>query len=1099
MKRLAAESSLRALLLLLLVGSVASAQATAELNGRVTDESGAILPGVTVTATQSNTGLTRSVVTDATGTYVMPNLPPGPYRLDVALQGFRTYVQTGIVLQVGTAPTINVEMAVGNLEETVAVEAAAPLVDVRSAGISSVVENERIVELPLQGRQVTDLIVLAGAAVQTTTSSTRQMQGGVGIAVAGGQPFGVAFALDGATHNDPQNNLNLPLPFPDALQEFSVATSGLSAQSGMHSGASVSAVTKSGTNTVHGNAFEFLRNRHFNATSRFSSVGPDGKRKDDGLVRNQYGGTLGGPIVRDRLFAFGGYQGTNLRQIPSDLITRVPTAAMLAGDFTTFASPACNGGRQITLRPPFANNRVNPALFSPAALNLVSRLPTTTDPCGEITYSRSGDSDEWQALGRVDFQASTNHSVFGRYMATSFEKPSAYLESQNPLTTAGGVGLDNLAQSAAFGDTVVFGSNMVNAIRVAFNRSSIHRGSPSFFEPRDLGARLYNYAPERQMTVTVNGGFTIMGGTSAVGIFETNTYQFNDDLTLVRGNHQMAFGANVAFWKMDWTTHARSTGDFTFNGQIFGLGTADFLMGRVAELEHGGPAYLPLDQWYLGLYAQDTWRMSSRVTMNAGLRWEPYFGQRVLRDNAPINFNLDNFRNNVSSTVFHNAPAGALFYGDPGFPGGQTGLNTRWWNISPRVGIAWDVTGDGRMSLRSSYSLAYDFPTAEYHVMTIQNSPFGQGNLLLDPPGGMDDPYSFIGGDPHPIPTAADSPFLPFQSYGAISPDINSPRVQSWNVTIERQLGSDYAVSASYLGSYSDHLWWTRPLNPGVFLGLGPCTLQGVNYPVCTTTGNIGPRRRLSLSGENPEAAQKIGIVDLFTDISSQDYRGLKFTFQRRAASGISLNANYTWSRCYGDDTTGGFLQEASGFKDPDNPEADRGYCGQDRTHLASLTVGVQTPEFTNAALRALASGWRASGIVSARSGNRLNVTSGRDGAFNGQTGQRANQVSDDVYGGTLNQYLKPSAFAQPAAGTLGNYVRNSLVGPAFWNVDLALSRTMSFVTSHTLELRVEAFNLLNHFNWGNPTTNFGSGTFGRIQSQNGSPRIMQFGVKYGF
>src|SRR5688572_13980753 len=337
MKRLVATSSLRTLLCLLWATS-AWAQATAELNGRVTDESNAVLPGVSMTATQTDTGFTRSVVTDGTGTYSMPNLAPGPYRLEVSLQGFRTYVQTGIVLQVGAAPTINVSLAVGNLEETVSVEAAAPLVDVRSAGISSVVENERIVELPLQGRQVTDLIVLAGAAVQTTTAGTRSMQGGVGIAVAGGLSFGVAYQLDGATHNDPQNNLNLPLPFPDALQEFSVATSGLSAQNGMHSGASVSAVTKSGTNALHGNAFEFLRDKRFNATDPFASIGPDGKRRDDGLQRNQFGGTLGGPIARDRLFFFGGYQGTVVRQTPSANIVRVPTAAMMAGDFTTFAS-----------------------------------------------------------------------------------------------------------------------------------------------------------------------------------------------------------------------------------------------------------------------------------------------------------------------------------------------------------------------------------------------------------------------------------------------------------------------------------------------------------------------------------------------------------------------------------------------------------------------------------------------------------------------------------------------------------------------------------------------------------------------------------------
>ncbi|MGH9255437.1 MAG: carboxypeptidase regulatory-like domain-containing protein, partial [Vicinamibacterales bacterium] len=327
----------------LLSGSPAWAQATAELNGRVIDESGAVLPGVTVTATRTDTGFTRTVVTDETGAWVMPNLPIGPYRLEVSLQGFRTYVQTGIVLQVDARPTINTSLAVGNIEETVSVEAAAPIVDVRSAGISAVIDQERIVELPLQGRQVTDLIMAAGAAVEVGRPNSRNFQGGVNISVAGGLQFGVAYTLDGAVHNDPQNSASLPFPFPDAVQEFRVAASGLGAQSGMRSAASVAAVTKSGTNVLHGNLFEFLRDKRFNATSPFAAIGPDGKRFDDGLKRSQYGGTVGGPIVRDRLFYFFGYQGTRTRQTPPDLITFVPTPAMLAGDFTTFASAACQG------------------------------------------------------------------------------------------------------------------------------------------------------------------------------------------------------------------------------------------------------------------------------------------------------------------------------------------------------------------------------------------------------------------------------------------------------------------------------------------------------------------------------------------------------------------------------------------------------------------------------------------------------------------------------------------------------------------------------------------------------------------------------------
>ncbi|PYR62481.1 MAG: TonB-dependent receptor, partial [Acidobacteria bacterium] len=360
-----------ALLATLLTAAPARAQlATAQINGRVTDSSGAVLPGATVTMMQTATGLTRSIVTDDTGSYLISNLPTGPYRLEIALQGFRTYVQTGLVLQVGATPTVNATLALGSLEEAVTVEAAAPIVDVRSAGISSVVELERIVELPLQGRQVTDLLVLAGAAVQTAEATNRTSPGGVRISVAGGLPTGVGYTLDGATHNNPQENVNLPLPFPDALQEFRVATSGLTAQNGVHSAANVNAVTKSGTNRFSGNGFEFLRDHRFNATSPFAALGPDGKRLDDGLKRNQFGGTLGGPIVKDRLFFFGAYQGTVLKQRPASNIAYVPTPTMLAGDLRDFASPACNGGRQVTLRAPYVNNQINPAQFSPAALNI---------------------------------------------------------------------------------------------------------------------------------------------------------------------------------------------------------------------------------------------------------------------------------------------------------------------------------------------------------------------------------------------------------------------------------------------------------------------------------------------------------------------------------------------------------------------------------------------------------------------------------------------------------------------------------------------------------------------------------------------------------
>ena len=1080
---------------LLLTSAVAWAQlSTAQLTGRVTDESGAVLPGVTVSATQTDTGASRTAVTDENGNYLLSNLPTGPYRLEVGLQGFRTYVQTGIVLQVASTPTINAVLGVGSLEESVTVEAAAPLVDVKSAGISDVVDNEKIVELPLQGRQVTSLLILAGAAVNTGSPNSRSFQGGVNISVGGGLSFGVAYLLDGAMHNDPQNNANLPLPFPDALQEFRVATSGLSAQNGMHSGASVNAVTKSGTNRFTGNLFEFLRDKRFNAKDPFARIGPDGQRVDDGLKRNQFGGTLGGPIARDKMFFFGAYQGTMIRQTPSANIAYVPTAAMLAGDFSAFTSPACNGGRQVALRAPFVNNQINPASYSPAALNLAKKLPSTTDPCGQITYEVPSDADQGQGLGRLDYQWGSNHSMFGRYMATFDKVPAAFSVSDNILTTSN-AGINNLAQSFTFGDTMVLGPSVVNSLRVAFNRTAIDRYNPAFFDPKDLGSNVHSYNPD-EMVFSVTGGFNISAGTATKGVFKTNSYQLADDITFVRGAHQLGIGVNMAYWKSNQLSHARSGGNWIVNGQATGLGLADFLVGRISSLEHGGPALLHMDMWYLGLYVQDSWTLTRRVTVNGGIRWEPYFGQNIL-NGAIANFDIGNFRAGTRSTVFRNAPAGLLYPGDAGFPDGKTGLNNQWWNLSPRVGVAWDVNGDGRTAVRASYGLAYDFQSGDYHNINASAPPFGNRSSISDPTGLFDDPYRSVGGDPHPIVTGPNTQFPAFGAFGVLDPNVNSPRVQTWNVTLERQFGSTWGASVSYLGSYSDRLWNQVAINPGVFMGLGPCAINGVAYTVCTTNANLNNRRALSL--ENPREGGLIGAMDLHDDVGTQGYRAIKFSAQRRAA-GVSFTGNYTLGRCTGNATPGSFPQLSSGFTNPADPEFDRGHCDQDRTHLANFTAGAQTPQFDNPALRILASGWRMSGIFSVRSGAWMNVITGLDNAFNGVNAQRPNQVSDDVYGEkTLINYLNRAAFAMPAAGTFGDLERNGVEGPGFHTVDVALSRLIPLGGSQSIEARVEAFNLFNTFNWGNPNLNFNSGTFGRITTNAGAQRIMQFGVKYSF
>ncbi len=396
-------------LVLLLAATDVLAQATAQINGTVADPSGGVLPGATVSAIQTDTGFRREVVTDADGSFTLTNLPLGPYRLEVALSGFRTYSQTGLVLQVGSSPTITVTLALGDVTETVAVAAEAPLVDTQRAGIGSVVENERIVELPLNGRNPMQLIELAGAAVVSGSNggeaSTRSMQGssgGVEIAVAGGLGSSTAYMLDGAMHNNPYDNLNLPLPFPDALQEFRVETGALNASSGVHTGASVQAVTRSGTNVFHGGGFEFWRNHRFNATHPFARVRPDGTREGDGLNRHQCGGTIGGPIIADRLFFFGGHQGTFIRQTPTSNVAFVPTPAMLAGDFTALARVFRFGtARQIEARAE-AFNVFNTARWGIPIIDLSNRNFGRILPQGTGALASGGNPDRATQFGADD-------------------------------------------------------------------------------------------------------------------------------------------------------------------------------------------------------------------------------------------------------------------------------------------------------------------------------------------------------------------------------------------------------------------------------------------------------------------------------------------------------------------------------------------------------------------------------------------------------------------------------------------------------------------------------------------------------------------------
>jgi hypothetical protein len=1103
-------------LAILLSSVVVHAQAgsTAHLTGVVKDSSGGVLPGADVTATQTDTGLKRTTVTDTNGSYTLPNLPVGPYRLEVSLQGFKSYARTGLVLQVNDSPVINVELSIGAVEESVQVQAASPLVETRNTGLGATIENQRILDLPLNGRNPVDLVGLVGAAVQPDgaagLSSSRSMQGGKLIAIAGGQSAGVAYLLDGATHNNPYDNANLPLPFPDALQEFKVETSALSAQNGMHSGAAVNAVTRSGTNVVHGDVFEFLRNHNFNATNPFAAKNPDGTRKDDGLNRNQYGGVLGGPIQRDRMFFFVGYQGTNTRQTPADLTTFIPTAQMLAGDWSAFASPACNGGRTLSLRAPFVNNTIIPSSYDKASLAIVGHLPTTTDPCGKLTYASRTEIDEGQTVGKLDYQWSTNHSIFGRYMATSYRQQPPFSLIDNVLTTTVG-GRDNLAQSLTLGDNYVLSTHAVNAFRFAFNRTAIHRTSKDFFSYPDVGVNTFSYMPH-YLLLTITGGFNLGGGTESESTFLTNTYQFGDDLQIVKGNHQFAFGGSAAYWTSTSLANVRSPGTFNFDGSAVGAGLADFMVGRPNQFTDSGPNNLFMTEWYLGLYAQDSWKLNDNTTLNYGLRWEPYFPQQVT-NGAIYNFSMDDFRSGQHTSVYTNAPPGFTYPGDPTFPNGFAGMNKRWTDLAPRIGVAWDPTGEGRMSLRSSYGISYDFVNGQYHLNTAIAPPWGSDVRIQSPVGGFDDPFvGYPGGNPFPLPfdsnggepAPANARFSPGANYLAIDPNIHPTTVQSYNVSVQRQLGPDWVVSATYIGAYTTHLWNMQALNYGL-TSVTSAVLNGTPVTCVPTAANFGTcmnsilQQRRVLSQIDPVNGALIANLDAHDDSGWERYNGMLLSVARRGAR-TSYSGNYTLSKCVGLPSQQ-LPNVQSGWTNPNDPSFDEGACDVDRRHVVNVTASYQTPVLTGK-LAALASDWRISGLLRAQSGSPLNIVSGQDRALTGilGTNQRADQVLSNGYGDTASttNYLNPAAFAQPAFGGLGNYVRNALYGPSRWQIDMVVARLVRFSGSQNMEFRLEAFNVTNNFIRNNPIQNISSATFGQILTA-GDPRILQFGVKYAF
>ncbi len=1070
---------------------------TAQINGIIRDSSGANVPDAEVKATQTATGAVRTAVSGPDGAYIFTNLAIGPYMLEVVKMGFNKYAQTGIVLQVDSNPTIEVSLKLGAVSEQVTVAADAAMVETHSTGVGTVVDNQHVVEMPLNGRNATELVFLAGMATIGGANggflnSVRNYPT-VMISVAGGVANQQTYILDGANHNDAYNGLNLPLPFPDALQEFKVESSALPAQYGLHSSAAVNAVTKSGTNSYHGDLFYFLRNGDLNARDFFAPT-------RDSLKRNQFGGTFGGPLLprfKDKLFFFLGYQGTITKSDGSQNIAFVPTPAELQGNFSVFASAQCQGTDK-TLKGGFVNNQIPISQLNPAALKISTYLPTPTDPCGKVNYSLLSNSTENMGVIRMDYQKSEKHTIYGRFYETNLDSPSSF-DGHDALTLQNNFAHDRV-YSLAGGDTYLFSSTIVNSFHAGANRTEIPKIPDNFATwPQLLVNAPYNPAPAPRIAVT-GTGFNIGSGNSIINHdFTGPNPNISDDVSWVKGSHQLGFGGSYLRILLNYESGINATGLPTFNGTLTGLSMADFLTGQAATWTQGNISYFYNRQTYYGLYAQDAWKITPRLTINYGVRWEPFL-PITSKQGLFMHFDQSLFDQNVHSIVHVNAPAGLIFPGDPQWTTGNSIAKNRYNEFVPRFGVVWDPSGNGKMTVRAAFG-SYTDRSGLYAL-----SSFGQdppiGNVVTVNNANLSNPWAtYPGGNPLPITLSKNEPFPIGGAYITYPTEWKPLWVNQWNLSIQRQLGSDWLVTANYLGNNTFHLVTEDQINAAVYQGPS------------STIANTNQRRPLYL--QNPSQGQYYGIVAVGSPSGTGSYNALYLSTQKRLSRGISVLSNYTWSHCISDMWNGQPGNNGVSTATPGNRRADRGNCApnlvsSDQRQLFNLSVIAQTPIFSNRIVRALASDWQFSPILRLKSAQYFTVSLGTDVALNGQVGtvQRPNLAGDPYPSNqSVNNWINRAAFATPAPGTLGSLGIGGMKGPGVFQLDMAVSRTFKVREGNTVQLRADVFNLPNHLNPSVPVSALNSGTFGQILSDisgtsglsAGDYRVIQIALKYVF
>jgi hypothetical protein len=1046
---------------------------TGSIFGTVTDQSGGIIPSSTVTSTEIKTGITRTVQSNASGNYVFPSLAPGDYAISVTSASFAKQTKNGVHVSVNQSAEASFQMSIGTAAEVVTVNAGAAMIETRESQLGETVDQKRIEDLPLNGRDVSSLVQLVPGVTSYGAQNPGGNQYGTTFSVNGNRTNQDSFYLDGAFDNSLFITGGNLLPNPDALLEFRLLTNNFDAEFGRFPGGVVNVVTRSGGNAFHGSAYDYLRNDALNSKNYFqTTITP--------LKQNQFGGTIGGPILHDKAFFFGSYEG--LRIITPTIIASTslstPTAAEANGDFSAL-SPAsrpnvsCNGVAGVIC----ANQ------LDPVAQALLKQVPLTNPATGLTPQqSAAGNTTANQYLVHLDYAVTKAHQLSGTFFQSLSNSKNANQGGNQILTYSGGQSTDNQT-NVAISDVWTVAPNKLNTFRPFYtlnhlNLSNLYTnnvGWAPYGSQIGLGA-----LPATQPQIAINGYFTMGMGSGGPDDLHQQSFGAEDTFNWNLGNHSVRLGGSYFWNRYAEQGEYLGTGEATFTGFSTGNALADFLLGRAATFRQNNGASHSLHSPAPSLFAQDDWRITHKLTLNLGLRWEvfaPFSGQN----------NFGTFVPGVQSQRFPTAPLGLLTAGDPGVPDGI--VKTQYKDFSPRVGFAYDVFGQGKTALRGAYGIFYAARAVSL-TTNPEQQPFILDNTITNT-SNLTMPYA-PGADPFPYVVSLQNPqFFSGATLSSIPLNAGTPYVQEYNLAVEQQLSPDWALRLAYVGSVSRKFYLSRDQNEPVFApGAG------------TSTAALNARRPYQPTPNT----YVFGAIVENDPANNASYNALQATLTHRFSHGFSILASYVWSKSL-DISSGDPSNITLTLSDQNHLSTDRGLSNFDVPQRFVASYLYETPKIARFGLlgKELLSDWQLNGITTLSTGTPFTVTSGVDSNLDSVQTDRPNTIGNPRLPGgrsrtdKINEFFDTDAYAQVPAGVpFGTTGRNSLVGPGLVNTDLSAFKNLPVWKESYLQFRAEFFNIFNNVNLSNPTAVLTSPLYGQI-SGSAPARVIQFALKYNF